>query len=71
MSYTDSTTGQTIEGKAYVLKSTEGEEIVDPARLFQGQEQDGTVAGLQERVARLEAELGLGHEPAEQAVEES
>jgi hypothetical protein len=61
MSYQDSTTGQDIPGKAYVLKSTEGEEIVDPARLFQagGQADDELAA----RVARIEEALGIGQEP--------
>ncbi|MEH0582540.1 hypothetical protein QBA54_50790 [Streptomyces sp. B21-108] len=55
MSFTDSTTGKVIDGKAYVLKTTEGEEIVDPARLF-----DDSLAA---RVTAIETALGLPAEP--------
>lgn len=55
MSYTDSTTGQPIEGKAYILKSTDGDEVVDPARLFEGQD----LKALALRVYALETALGM------------
>lgn len=61
MSYTDSTTEQPIEGKAYVLKSTDGDEIVDPARLFGGG--DGQ-EDLARRVYALEEALGMTKDPA-------
>lgn len=63
MSYTDSTTGQVIDGKAYVLKSTEGEELVDPARLFGGGD-SAEVTSLDARVAALEEALGVASAPA-------
>jgi hypothetical protein len=60
MSYTDSTTGQVIEGNAYILRSTDrGDEIVDPRRLFEGAD----VTALEARVTAIEAALGLADEP--------
>jgi hypothetical protein len=61
MSYTDTTTGETIDGKAYLLRSTDGEETVDPARLFLSAEVMAELAGqvvdLTARVVQLEAAL--------------
>lgn len=61
MSYTDSTTGEPIDGKAYVLKSTDGDEVVDPQRLFGGDEP--TVSDLARRVYALEEALGMTKDP--------
>lgn len=74
MSYSDSTTGKIIPGKAYVLKTTEGEELVDPARLFSGDANGDGVnewqQAMEERVAGIEEALGLNTEPAPAADDE-
>lgn len=57
MSYTDTETGTEIEGKAFILKTTDGEEVVDPARLFAGATDEPTVKGLQDQVEDLTARL--------------
>lgn len=58
--FTDSTTEEEIEGKAYILKTSEGEEVVDPKRLFAGApDLDDVLA----RLDRIERELGLSDEP--------
>lgn len=58
MAFTDTETGDSIDGKAIILKTTDGDIVVDPARLFAA----GAVAAdakaitdLQNRVAELEA----------------
>ena len=58
MAFTDTQTGQEIDGMAIILRTTDGEVLVDPARLFG----NGVVASdqkaitdLQNRVAELEA----------------
>lgn len=59
MSYTDSETGTEIEGKAFILKTTDGEEVVDPARLFAAAGDQSKFAELADEhaalVARVEA----------------
>lgn len=65
MSYTDTETGEPIDGKAVILKTTDGEELVDPARLFAGATDKATVADLLARVEALEAAATAN--PAEQA----
>lgn len=58
MSYTCSRTGETSDGKHYVLRSTEGDEIVSPGSLFGAgldDENAKLVRDLQERVEQLEA----------------
>ena len=57
MSYTDTETGEEIDGKAFILKSTDGEEIVDPARLFAGAADEPTVKSLQAAVEDLTTRL--------------
>ena len=54
--YTDSQTGKQITGKAYLLQSTEGTEVIDPARLLTDNQADD-VEVLQERVRALEEAL--------------
>jgi hypothetical protein len=69
MSYTDSTTNEVIDGKAYLLRSTDGEEVVDPARLFGGG-QDGVdewKETLEARVAAIEEALGLAPAAVDEA----
>lgn len=61
MGYTDSTTEQAIDGKAYLLKSTDGEEFVDPARLFGGE--SPVLEDLARRVYALEEALGMTKDP--------
>lgn len=53
MSYIDSETGDEIDGKAYILKSTDGEEVTDPARLFAGAADQSKVAQLVDEVTAL------------------
>lgn len=73
MSYTDTETGEEIEGKAFILKSTDGEEVVDPARLFAGAaDQEKTaqlaeeLAALTDRVQALEADATAPEAPADE-----
>lgn len=61
MSYTDSMTGEPIDGKAYILKSTDGEEVTDPKRLFLADR----LAALEDRVAALEAAATPAPAPAD------
>jgi len=53
MSYTDTETGEEIDGKAVILKTTDGEELVDPARLFAGSADQAKVAQLVDEVQTL------------------
>lgn len=57
MSYTDTETGEEIDGKAVILKTTDGEELVDPARLFAGATDQSKVAALTEEVQELTDEV--------------
>jgi hypothetical protein len=65
MSYTDTETGDTIDGKAVILKTTDGEELVDPRRLFAGSADQKAIADLTARVEALET--ASASNPAEQA----
>jgi hypothetical protein len=78
MSYVDTETGEPIDGKAVILKTTDGEELVDPARLFAGSADQKTVQDLVDqvqeltaRVEALESAATTPTNPAEQAPADS
>lgn len=53
-------TGRPIEGKAYVLKTTEGEEFISPDALFHTKADEGLgdlLTELQDRIRTLEDNL--------------
>ena len=76
MSYTCAVTGDTGTGKHYVLKTTEGEELVSPAALLSDRRRLEEVASLVKRiedlaarVTRLEAEAHQEHVQEDDAAE--
>lgn len=72
MSYTDTETGDEIDGKAVILRTTDGEILVDPARLFAGAGDQKAIADLTARVEALEAAANSQPtNPAEQAPADS
>jgi hypothetical protein len=55
MSYIDSETGESIDGKALIVRTTDGEIVVDPRRVFGDDVLAEQLAALEARVAELEA----------------
>lgn len=61
MSFTCAVTGEESDGKHYIVRSTEGEEVISPEALLGGGKtgrSEPSVKSLAERVERLEELLG-------------
>lgn len=67
ITHRDQATGEEIDGKAYLLRTTEGTDLVDPRRLFAFEDGGAALEAMRylvDRVAALETAVAELREPS-------